>query len=212
MKIIPICPESFAANTYLLVSGYEAFIVDPSVSVSAIQRALDKENASLKGILLTHGHFDHTMSVDTLRKSFQIPLMMHVEDSEMLTDGKIDGFYDFYQKESRHKPADLLLNDRDLLSLGEEKIEVLSTPGHSPGSVCFLCNGSDGERFMITGDTLFSNSIGRSDLWRGDESTLARSLSFLSTFDKNMRIYAGHGPSSTLGAALEIAKYYIDFN
>lgn len=211
MKIIPICPDSFAANTYLLVSKGEAFIVDPSVSVAAIQRALDKEDAELCGILLTHGHFDHTISVDTLRKKFSIPLMMHSGDAPMLTDGKIDGFYDFYNKESTHLPADKLLTGGDVLTLGTEKIEILSTPGHSPGSICFVC-GSENNKFIITGDTLFSNTIGRTDLWCGNENALANSLSRLTELDPQTPLYAGHGPSSTLGSALSIAKYYIDFN
>lgn len=212
MKIISVCPDSFAANTYLLVSKNEAFVVDPSVSVAAIQRVLDKENAKLCGILLTHGHFDHTVSVDTLRKNLSVPLMMHTEDAQMLTDGKIDGFYDFYGKESTHMPADILLKNGDRLSLGDEKIEVMGTPGHSPGSVCYICDKNENERFIVTGDTLFSNSIGRSDLWRGDETELANSLSLLSKLDKSMQLYAGHGPSSTLEASLKIAKYYIDFD
>lgn len=214
MKIISVCPDSFAANTYLLVAENEAFVIDPAVSVAAIQRILDKENAKLCGILLTHGHFDHTISVDTIRKSFSIPLMMHGEDAAMLTDGKTDGFYDFYGKESTRHPADILLKDGDELALGKEKISVINTPGHSPGSLCFVCpdDNDSGKKFIITGDTLFSNSIGRSDLWRGDEASLSNSLSLLSKLDKSMPLYAGHGPSSTLGASLEIAKYYIDFN
>jgi glyoxylase-like metal-dependent hydrolase (beta-lactamase superfamily II) len=210
VKIIPVCPYSFGSNTYLLLSGSEAIVVDPSVSVRAIDALLEQNSARLCGILLTHGHFDHTVSVDTLRDAYPVPLMMHSGDAPMMTDGKINGFYDFYGKECTHRPAERLLEDGDTVSLGDEEIKVISTPGHSPGSICLLCHG-DGEDFLISGDTLFSNSVGRWDLWQGNSEILARSLAYLKALDGNMRIYAGHGEDSTLVSALENAKYYLDF-
>ncbi len=211
MKIVFVCPNSFAANTYLLISNKKALVVDPAVSVNAIESILTNENAELCGILLTHGHFDHTIAVDTIRDRYDVPLMVHKDDACMLTDGKINGFFDFYQKECTHRPAQKLLSDGDIIALGNESIKVISTPGHSRGSVCFLCPDVNEKSFLITGDTIFSNSIGRCDLFGGDEEIMKASLSLLSTLDGEMDIYAGHGPSSTLSAALEIAKYYTDF-
>ena len=211
MKIVSICPASFASNTYLLVSDGKAFAIDPSVSVTAIERAIKNENTELCGILLTHGHFDHTISIDTLRKKFPVPLMMHADDAPMLTNGTINGFYDFYGKECTHKPADKLFKDGEKLLLGNEYLEIISTPGHSPGSVCFICPLDKDSKFIVTGDTLFSNTIGRCDLWGGDEASIRSSLALLNTLDKDMLLYAGHGPSSTLGASLALARYYIDF-
>jgi glyoxylase-like metal-dependent hydrolase (beta-lactamase superfamily II) len=210
VKIIPVCPYSFGSNTYILLSGSEAIAVDPSVSVRAIDSLLEQNRAKLCGILLTHGHFDHTVAVDTLRDAHPVPLMMHSGDAPMMTDGRINGFYDFYGKECTHRPAERLLEDGDTVSLGDEEIKVISTPGHSPGSICLLCHG-DGEDFLISGDTLFSNSVGRWDLWQGNSEILARSLAYLKALDGNMRIYAGHGEDSTLASALENAKYYLDF-
>ena len=115
MKILTVCPESFAANTYLLIANGKALVVDPSVSVAAIERRLAEENAELCGILLTHGHFDHTISVDTLRDKYNVPLMIHSGDAPMLTDGMTNGFYDFYGKPSTHRPADKLLSHNDLV-------------------------------------------------------------------------------------------------
>ena len=211
MKILSVCPKSFAANTYILISDKEAFIVDPSVSVNAVERLLAEEKALLRGILLTHGHFDHTVSIDTLRDKLHIPLIMHGGDAPMLTDGKINGFYDFYGQESVHRTAQTLVKDGDIIPLGNESIKVISTPGHSPGSVCFLCPDTNGKQFLITGDTLFSNTVGRCDLWGGDESAIVRSLASLRKLDQNMVIYPGHGPSHVLGKALEVALYYTDF-
>ena len=210
MKVIPLCPDSFAANTYLLVSGDKAVIIDPSVSVAAIERALDKESAELCGIILTHGHFDHTISVDTLRSKLSVPLMIHEGDAPMLTNGKINGFYDFYGKECIHGAAEKLLVDGEKIPLGNESITVISTPGHSPGSICLLCNSENGD-FLISGDTLFASSIGRCDLWRGNENEMRGSISILSRLDGSIVIHPGHGASAPLSVALRAARFYIDF-
>lgn len=210
MKIISVCPNSFAANTYLLGADGKAIVIDPSVSVSAVERALVAENAQLCAILLTHGHFDHTVSVDTLRDKYDIPLLIHSGDAPMLTDGMINGFYDFYGRPSLHRPADRELEDGDEIPIGNETVKVLSTPGHSPGSICLLCPKDDGGSFLVTGDTLFANTIGRCDLWRGSEVTIRQSLIKLSALNGDMEIFPGHGPSNTLSSALELAKYYID--
>ena len=211
MKIVSICPNSYAANTYLLLSSDKALVVDPSVSLAAIERVLLQNGAELCGILLTHGHFDHTIAVDTLRSRFTIPLMIHEGDSPMLTNGKINGFYDFYGKECTHAKAEKILCDGDQITIGNELIEIISTPGHSPGSVCLLCNDEDKKSFLVTGDTLFASSIGRCDLWQGNENEMRNSISLLSKFDGDITIYPGHGPSAPLSVALRAARFYIDF-
>ena len=211
MKILSVCPYSFGSNTYLVVSDGEAIVIDPSVSVGAIEKLLCENNAALKGILLTHGHFDHTVSVDTIRNKYPVELMMHSGDAPMMSNGRLNGFYDFYGQESTHRPAERLLEDGDVIALGSSSLRIISTPGHSPGSICVLCESEGETPFMITGDTLFSNSVGRWDLWGGSSDTLANSLALLSRFDPDMKIYAGHGEDSTLQKALENAKFYLDF-
>lgn len=211
MKIVSICPDSFAANTYLLVSDGKAMVIDPSVSVGAIERALQSESAELCGIILTHGHFDHTISVDTLRAKFNVPLMIHKADAPMLTNGLINGFYDFYGKECTHKAAERLLDGNDEIALGNDTVKIISTPGHSPGSICLLCKDGNGNDFLVTGDTLFASSIGRCDLWQGDDNQMRSSISLLSEFDGAITIYPGHGSSAPLSVALHAARFYIDF-
>ncbi len=211
MKIFTVCPDSFGANTYLIISDGSAFAIDPAVSVSALDRVLEANNARLCGVLLTHGHFDHTISVDTLRDKHNAPLMMSGDDAEMLSDGKLNGFFDFYGKTSTHRNAEKLVCDGDVLHLGNEQIKVIATPGHSKGSLCFECPDENGKAFLITGDTLFASSVGRTDLHGGDEKTLALSLAKLSALPCDTVIYPGHGASSSLGYALNVAKYYIDF-
>lgn len=203
LKIIPVCPASFASNCYVLISGGHAVVIDPSVSVGAILDTVKNENATLDAVLLTHGHFDHIVSIDTLRDKLDIRVMIHENDAEMLTDGSKNAFFTLFGRNRTYRPAEATLSDGDEIKLGDELIKVIHTPGHSKGSVCFL-----GDTFIVTGDTLFSDSIGRYDLYGGDPAALASSLERLSECDKNLKIYPGHGECELLGHALDNVAYF----
>ncbi len=204
MKIISVCPESFGANTYIIISDCHALIVDPAVSVGAILSALQAEDAIPEGILLTHGHFDHIISLDSLRTASAIGAFIHEQDAIMLTDGRKNAFYDFFGKERTYRPAEQLLSDGQIIPLGNEAITVIHTPGHTQGSVCYHCGD-----FMLTGDTLFAESIGRCDLWGGSPELMSVSLSKLRDFDPKIKIYPGHGAPALLGNALDTAAYFL---
>lgn len=211
MRIIPICPKSFASNTYLLVSENEAFVIDPSVSIDAISKALNECGATLSGVLLTHGHFDHIVSIDTLRERYNVPVYIHESDACMLTDGHLNGFYTFFQRDCIHKPANNFFKDGEIISIGNESITVIHTPGHSMGSCCFIFNEDGKGQAIITGDTLFATSVGRWDLYGGDHSVLSRSIKKLSALNDMSPIYPGHGESSTLGESLTAVEYFFEF-
>ena len=204
MEIRPICPFSFGANTYLLISGAHALVVDPSTSVESILTAARESGAKIEGILLTHGHFDHVISLDTLRAAAQIPAYIHENDARMLTDGEKNASLVFFSSPRVWKNAEQTLTDGSIIKLGDEQIRVIHTPGHTPGSVCYDCGD-----FMLTGDTLFSNSIGRCDLWGGDEELIRKSLSKLRTLPGDITIYSGHGAPEKLSNALDNAAYYL---
>lgn len=204
MEIRPICPFSFGANTYLLTSGTHALVVDPSTSVDSILSAARESGAEIEGILLTHGHFDHVISLDTLRAAVHIPAYIHENDAEMLTDGEKNASAFFFGSQRAWKSADVKLTDGSTISLGDEQIRVIHTPGHTPGSVCYDCGD-----FLLTGDTLFSNSIGRCDLWGGDEDLIRKSLSKLRELPMDITIYSGHGAPEKLSNALDNAAYYL---
>jgi glyoxylase-like metal-dependent hydrolase (beta-lactamase superfamily II) len=203
MKCIPFWGIAWESNSYLLVHDGHAALIDAGVSAKAVLDTLEAENASLELILLTHGHFDHTVSVDTLRDTFKVDLYIHENDAIMLTDGKKNGFYEFYGKECVHGAPQRLMSDGDELSLGEETVKVIHTPGHTKGSVCFLCGD-----FLVTGDTLFADSVGRTDLFGGSSSELEASLDRLRTLDGGLRIYPGHGNDALLSAALQNSLFY----
>lgn len=204
MKILNICEASWAANCYLLVSGTHALVIDPSASAKAISEALNSEGATLEGILLTHGHFDHIVSLDNLRDKINAPAYIHTEDAVMLTDGKKNAFYELFGRERAYRAADKLLNDGDVISLGDEKLTVFHTPRHTHGSVCFISDG-----VVFTGDTLFADTYGRCDLWNGDEAKMRESLHKLGMLDRALTIYPGHGQSYNLGMALDNTAYLL---
>lgn len=204
MKIRSVCSASFGANTYLVVSGTHALAVDPAVSISAILEAARAEDAYLEGILLTHGHFDHVFSLDGLRDATGVDAYIHRDDAIMLTDGKKNAFYDFFGKERTYRPAERLLSHGDTVSLGEETITVLHTPGHTQGSVCYLCQDA-----LLTGDTLFSEGYGRCDLWGGSPELMRQSLASLSRLDGSLTIYPGHGAPERLRYALNTVSNWI---
>ena len=204
MKVIPICPASFSSNTYLIVADNAALVVDPSVSAEAILRVAKEQNVKIQGILLTHGHFDHILSLDVLRETLSIPAAIHEHDAVMLTDGRKNAFYDFFGKERAFGAAEQLLTEGDTISLCDETITVLHTPGHTGGSLCYLAGDA-----LITGDTLFSNTYGRCDLWSGNEAEMQRSLERLRTLPKDLTIYPGHGETARLGDALDEVAYLL---
>ena len=203
MKIVTLYPDSFASNTHLLISNGHALVVDPSVNPDKIIEAAVSNAAKIEGILLTHGHFDHIFAIDSLRDALDIKLMMHKNDAQMLTDGKKNSSYAFFYREHTYSPADILFEDGYEISLGDETIKVIHTPGHTKGSVCYLCSDS-----IITGDTLFADGIGRTDLFGGSFTELMHSIERLSALDKNLKIYAGHGDGELLANALDNSAYY----
>ena len=198
MTVIPFTGLSWEANSYLIVSGTHAALIDAGVDTDVVRDSLFRLGATLEAVLLTHGHFDHTVSADKLREIFFVPVCIHESDAEMLTDAEKSALYYFFGTRSAHPPADRLLKDGDKIPLGDATITVHHTPGHSMGSVCYRI-----EDAFFTGDTVFSAGYGRCDLYGGDMSALARSLASLRELNQNLTIYPGHGGTATLGTALD---------
>lgn len=205
MEIIALAPTGFASNCFIVHNGKEAFVVDPSISEKQIISALEENELSLVGILLTHGHFDHIWRAQELRNETGAPLYVHELDAEMLTDPRKNAYATFTGGSFAIEQAEYLLREGDEIELGNERLTVLHTPGHTRGSVCFDTGDS-----LITGDTIFAEGFGRYDLYGGSLSDLKSSLQRLMKLaeSENRWIYCGHGNSSTLRQATELLKYY----
>ena len=204
MEILNLYPGSFASNCYLLLSKGHAAVVDPSENAEQILAAVRESGAVLDFILLTHGHFDHILFLDELRDASGAPAYVHENDAELLPDAQKNAFFYFFHKERTFRPAERTLRDGDTLTLGDATIRVIHTPGHTSGSVSYLCDGS----LLLTGDTLFDGNVGRYDLYGADESALYRSLDRLRALPDTLTVYPGHGNEVTLRRAWEHLVLY----
>ena len=182
-------------NCYVLESQGQALIVDPGDEPERIIHFIKDINATPMRIVATHTHFDHVLGVDGVRKAIKTQFMIHPDDLPMLQSmqSRVRQFMGF---EVPPPPkADGYLKDGDSLKLGDEMIRVLHTPGHSPGSISLSGNG-----YVLTGDALFNQSIGRTDLPGGDLNTLIHSIrEKLFKLDDHTTVYPGHGPETTIG-------------
>ena len=195
MKIQIFSLGPMQTNCYFIIDEptCQCAIVDPGDECSRILEIISSGGLSVKMILLTHGHFDHIMALDQLRKATGAPVLIHSEDAAALTEPSISYMLQFAGIDKADEPADRLLEDGEILELGESKITVMHTPGHTPGSVCYICGDK-----IVSGDTLFKGSIGRYDLIGGNYAVLCKSLKKLVELEGDYRIYPGHGSSTTL--------------
>lgn len=173
----------YLTNTYLVISGNEAILIDVGENPIEVIEYLKNNDIKLKSIYATHGHFDHVLGVTEVKKYFKVPLYIHKNDEELM---KRD-------ERTKNIEVDGYIKEGDIIKIGNEEIKVIETPGHTLGSVCYLTN--DG---IFTGDTLFNHSIGRYDIG-GDKELLKKSLKRLMELDDGLTVYPGHGFLTTLG-------------
>lgn len=197
LEFLKITSTGFASNCWLLydVPSGEAAVIDPSATERGIIRVLEEKHLTLTGIFLTHGHFDHIFSADKLRDCTGAKLYVHRHDAEMLTDSCLNESDLFLGYGDTYRPADGFIKGGDTFRIGENTVVVRHTPGHTPGSVTFVA-----DRILFTGDTLFENSIGRTDMRGGDAQALQDSLRRLCMMPGDYTICSGHGAITTLDA------------
>lgn len=195
VKVARINAGEFGSNCWLVAdeATSESVVIDPSPEIDVIKRALDARGVTVKYILLTHGHFDHMTSCDTLRDLTGAPLAVHRADADCLTNAYLNANRIFMDENLTYRPAEILLDDGDTLSFGGLSVKVIHTPGHTKGSCCFMIGDA-----LFTGDTLFDGSVGRCDLPGGDINEMKRSLARIASLDGDFKIYTGHGSNTTL--------------
>ena len=176
-----------ATNTYLIIDGEDALLVDPASKADKLIEILGDLN--LKGILLTHGHFDHIKAVDGLYEKYKCPVYLHSDDEQLARD-KYSGA-DFGLVAYITCPTINPVEGKN--NIGSFNFETIYTPGHTEGSVIYVF-----DKWIFTGDTLFAGSVGRTDLKGGDARKLKDSLRVFKQFKSNYLIYPGHDNSTTL--------------
>ena len=199
---MPLCIDTIAlgplqTNCYVLRSGGDCWVVDPGMWPQPLMDFLGKQSAAPSAALLTHGHGDHIGGVDALRKAFPaMKVLCPAGDAAMLTDADLNLSAPFGMPVAV-AAADELLAPGDSLELGETRWQVLDTAGHTPGGVSYYCPA---EAVVITGDALFSASIGRTDIPGGDGERLVENLrQHLLSLPDETRVLPGHGPATTIG-------------
>ena len=198
MKIKRFPLGTLWTNCYVLSEETgNAVVVDPGGPAEDVLAYLDSEKLALQWILLTHGHGDHIMGIGDLRARSAHGVAIGEDDAECLTDANAN-LSTHMGGETCFEQADRRLKDGDVLEVGGLRIEVLHTPGHTRGGLCYYVHEQE-DALLISGDTLFARSVGRSDLPGGDESILIDSLRKLAALPDSLRVYPGHGPDTTIG-------------
>ena len=182
-------------NCYILIekAGGEAAIIDPGGDAESLIQSLADLKARPALIVNTHGHWDHIGANKALQQHYAVDIAIHAADAPMLSDGSKSAAR-LFRGDGDGGVARRLLQDGDVIELGKLKIEVLHTPGHTPGGLCLKT-----DRLLFTGDTLFNLSIGRTDLAGGDYEAILRSLARLVALEDDLLVLPGHSQSSTLG-------------
>jgi len=190
MKMEKFVDDYCGVNSYVVSDDdtNKCMVVDPGGSLQNIYNYIKKNDLDLEYIVLTHGHGDHIGYANKNEKE-----MLNDKDKNLSSRLKC-GAQEF--------DADIYVDDKDTLKLGNLNMRFIHTPGHTPGGMCIRF-GDD----MITGDTLFAGSIGRTDLFGGDYKSMEKSLKKLCKYEDNVRVYPGHGPASTLGIEKQSNPY-----
>jgi glyoxylase-like metal-dependent hydrolase (beta-lactamase superfamily II) len=184
------------SNCYIVWddSVKQGVIIDPGDDAEDILKAVRRLSIKIKYILATHGHFDHVGAVAPLKRKLNVEFLAHKEDFFFIKDGENAAKRWGVNIEQPPTP-DRFIDDGDKITIGSFDLEVIHTPGHSPGGISFLY-----DRMLFGGDTLFQGSIGRTDFRKGSFRDLSKSIKTrLYTLPDDTIVYTGHGPITTIG-------------
>lgn len=190
-----LLPE-FQTNTWLLwdSESKEAILVDPSAPSNEFLQYIRELQLTVKLIINTHGHGDHIGGNSFFAQALHAPIAIHRLDADMLVDNR-KNFSELMGFALKLSPADQKLEDGEEITLGSYCIQVIHTPGHTRGGICLLA-----DKYLISGDTLFERSIGRTDLPGGDHDTIVSSIKHkLFSLADDVLVFPGHGPGTAIG-------------
>ncbi len=187
---------AFQENCYLYAcpQTLEAVIIDPGDEAPRILERIQELKFVPKYIINTHGHIDHICAIDEVSEVYPVPLAIHPDDVSMYTDERAASMFGRKAPLVKRKP-DILLHEGDTISFGTLTLEVLHTPGHTPGGICLVSR----PYCVFSGDTLFQRGIGRTDLPGGNYEQIITSIrEKLYTLDEELVVFPGHGEPTTI--------------
>ena len=178
-------------NCYIVASSKSkrALVIDPGADFEKISKTIKDKGLVVDKVVITHGHYDH---IGALRQ-FNLPIHIHSSDAEFLNDPQknLSSFFGINDE----LDLDLqILEDADTITVDDLTFEVIHTPGHTPGGICLHIDD-----LLFSGDTLFAGGVGRTDLPDASDEQLMESLQKLFLLEDEVRVFPGHGPSSTIG-------------
>ncbi len=193
MKIQTFQLGPLNTNCYLVFSdtGDECLVIDPGGSSSTVSEEIMRQNLNLKAIIATHGHYDHILGAKELQLAFSVPFMVHKQDQFLVNDLKSRAQH-WTNREIIESPPDIdqYLENGQEISLDSETLKIMHTPGHTPGGVCLI---NHPEQTVFTGDTIFSDGVGRTDLSYSSGADLKQSVKKIKNDLSGFHAYPGHG-------------------
>lgn len=210
MNIETLSLGALGTNCYIISKNEKCLIVDPGGDAEIIIQYLTEHHLEPEAILLTHAHFDHIGAVDDLRKKYQLPVYLHENEKDWLQNPNLNRSTSFFGEHGAITTAapDHLLKE-GTLTIGSFTFDVKHTPGHSPGSVTFIFKDS---KFIVSGDVLFHQGIGRTDLPGGSIEQLANSIvQVLYALPDDFEVFPGHGPSTFIGDEKDSNPFTLQF-
>ena len=199
-----IVSGEFQENCYVVYDDIskKAIIIDPGQDGKKVIDKIEKFKLKPELLINTHGHFDHTFSDDIIRQKYNIPLAIHKGDTEMLSDAN-KNFSTMIGAPTIINEAEIIFDKEETKETSFCKYSVIHTPGHSKGSVCIII-----DNILFAGDTVFKNSIGRTDLYGGNYNELILSLQKIKKLPQDTIICPGHGPVTTLKNEMKNNMYF----
>lgn len=192
LKCLQVGP--IETNCYILADGNKAIIIDPGWDSDSILKVIESEKLNIEYIFLTHGHADHIGALKEVKFATNAKIAIHEKDAQMLVSSE-DNLSIFFGESITQPSADILLKGNETFQLNNITLEIIHTPGHTPGGISIKVND-----IVFTGDTLFAGSIGRTDFPGGSYNELIESIKEkLLPLGDDVIILPGHGEQSTIG-------------
>jgi len=209
MRVTRVQVGPLESNCFIVSDGVgPVVVIDPGDDLGDILEAVG--SSEVAAIVLTHCHFDHLGAAAGLVGATRAPLLVHADDAEYLTTASGTGGALFGFPHAVAPAADRVLADGDTVEAGDVRLQVLHTPGHTPGGIClFAADSAGGAPHLFSGDTLFAGSVGRTDFPRGDARALSRSIATkLVMLPGDTIVHPGHGPDTTIAREARINPFW----